>query len=138
MDLFDDYMYDVLDELEIDTNFIFVKIKGKNKGQPLEYQDVDALFKRLRQKTGINVHAHLFRHIYAIKLLNGGTDILTVQELLAHASPEMTMRYAKLLDDTKRRAFDKAVSQGVFSFDTDGNLQDETNGKIPKDILDML
>ncbi|EAG2143561.1 hypothetical protein BED65_15290 [Listeria monocytogenes] len=31
-----------------------------------------------------------------------GVDIFTVQELLAHASPEMTMVYAKLLDDTKR------------------------------------
>ena len=32
----------------------------------------------------------------AIKLLNNGVDIVTVQELLAHASPEMTMKYAKL------------------------------------------
>lgn len=53
---------------------------------------------------------HFFRHTYAIKMLNGGADILTVKELLAHASPEMTMRYAKLLDDTKRKVFDKAIS----------------------------
>jgi len=55
-------------------------------------------------------------------MLNGGADILTVQELLAHASPEMTMRYAKLLDDTKRQSFDNAVKQGIFSFDIDGKL----------------
>lgn len=29
-------------------------------------------------------------------MLNGGVDILTVQQLLALASPEMTLRYAKL------------------------------------------
>ena len=81
---------------------------------------------------------HAFRHTYAIKLLNGGTDIFTVQELLAHASPEMTLHYAKLLDDTKRKAFDNAVKQGVFSFDIEGNLQDETNREIPENILDML
>ena len=45
---------------------------------------------------------HQFRHTYAVKLLNGGADILTIQELLAHSSPEMTLRYAKLLDDTER------------------------------------
>ena len=38
-------------------------------------------------------------------------DILTVQELLAHASPEMTMRYARLLDDTKRKAFEEVVKK---------------------------
>ncbi len=44
-------------------------------------------------------------------MLNGGADVLTVQELLAHASPEMTLRYAKLLDDTKRKAFE---SKGFY------------------------
>lgn len=29
-------------------------------------------------------------------MLNLGADILTVQELLAHSSPEMTIRYARL------------------------------------------
>ena len=52
---------------------------------------------------------HQFRHTYAVKLLNGGADILTVQELLAHASPEMTLRYAKLLDDTKRNVFSNLI-----------------------------
>lgn len=67
------------------------------------------------------------RHAYVIKMLNGGADILTVQELLAHASPKMTMRYAKLLDDNKRKVFDNAVKQGVFSFNEDGKFREETN-----------
>lgn len=46
---------------------------------------------------------HQFRHTYGVKMINSGADILTVQELLAHASPEMTMRYAKLLDETKEK-----------------------------------
>ena len=54
-----------------------------------------------------------------MKLLNGGADILTIQELLAHSSPEMTLRYAKLLDDTKRKAFESVIDQGAFSFDVD-------------------
>lgn len=71
-------------------------------------------------------------------MLNGGADILTVQDLLAHASPEMTMRYAKLLDDTKRKVFDNAVNQGIFSFDESAKLKEENNGEIPSDILNML
>jgi integrase len=127
-------------------NYIFVRYTGKRKGKPYsqgwvlnnlnafarEYNITDEMGKLHHFKN------HAFRHTYAIKMLNGGADILTVQELLAHASPEMTVRYARLLDDTKRKVFDKAVKQGVFSFDIDGILYEETNGEVPKDILDML
>lgn len=71
-------------------------------------------------------------------MLNSGVDIIVVQELLAHASPEMTLIYAKLLDNTKRKAFETAVKNGVFSFNDTCNLFDESNTNIPKDILDML
>ena len=127
-------------------NYIFVRYKGYRKGKPylttwvqkqlnlltLNYNITDELGKRYHFKN------HSFRHTYAIKLLNGGADILTVQELLAHASPEMTMRYAKLLDGTKRKVFDNAVKQGIFSFDESDKLKEENDGEIPSDIIDML
>lgn len=72
-------------------------------------------------------------------MLNNGTDILTVKELLAHASPEMTMRYAKLLDGSKRKAFEDAVKNGVFSFNLSGGVKEiKPNEDIPEDILEML
>ena len=127
-------------------NYIFVRYKGSRKGNPysqkwvrdnlnlfaIDYNITDELGKRYHFKN------HAFRHTYAIKMLNGGADILTVQDLLAHASPEMTMRYAKLLDDTKRKVFDKAVKQGIFSFNESDKLKEENDGEIPSDIIDML
>ncbi len=65
IDLYDDYMYDVVDELDFKTNFVFVKLRGKNRGKSMTYGDVEALFKRLRQKIGLNIHPHLFRHTHA-------------------------------------------------------------------------
>lgn len=91
IDLFDDYAYDILDELEIDTNFVFVKLRGKNKGQPLEYSDVNDLFKRLKKKTGINVHAHLLRHTHATIYYQTTKDIKQVQERLGHSQIQTTM-----------------------------------------------
>lgn len=91
MDLFDDYMYEVLDELEIDTNFVFIKLKGENKGQPLEYQDVNALFKRINEKTGIRIHAHLLRHTHATIYYRQTKDIKQVQERLGHSQIQTTM-----------------------------------------------
>lgn len=127
-------------------NYIFVRYTGKRKGKPysqgwvLNNLNAFAREHNITDEMGKLYHFknHAFRHTYAIKMLNGGADILTVQELLAHASPEMTLRYARLLDDTKRKVFDNAVKQGVFSFDIDGKLYEETNGEVPKDILDML
>ena len=127
-------------------NYIFVRYKGSRKGKPYSrkwIQDKLNLFAidcNINDELGKRYHFknHSFRHTYAIKMLNGGADILTVQELLAHASPEMTMRYAKLLDDTKRKTFDKAVKQGIFSFDESDKLKEENNGEIPSNIIDML
>lgn len=91
IDLFDDYAYDILDELEIDTNFVFVKLRGENKGQPLEYADVSDLFKRLKKKTGIDVHAHLLRHTHATIYYQTTKDIKQVQERLGHSQIQTTM-----------------------------------------------
>ena len=126
--------------------YIFVRYKGSRKGKPYPQNWVQnklnllAIDFNITDELGKIYHFknHSFRHTYAIKMLNGGADILTVQELLAHASPEMTMRYAKLLDDTKRKIFDKAVKQGIFSFDESDKLKEENNGEIPSDIIDML
>lgn len=126
--------------------YIFVRYKGSRKGKPYsqgwiqERLNLLAINYNITDEVGNRYHFknHSFRHSYAIKMLNGGADILTVQELLAHASPEMTMRYAKLLDDTKRKVFDKAVKQGIFSFDESDKLKEEYDGEIPSDIIDML
>jgi len=72
-------------------------------------------------------------------MLNGGADILVVQDLLGHASPEMTLTYAKLLDDTKRKAFDEVIKKGVFSFDNGNQIvQYQPGDDIPNDILETL
>jgi len=125
-------------------HYIFVRYKGQRKGWPYsqnrirEQMNIFAFQYDIRDEQGNLYHFtnHSFRHTYAIKMLNSGVDIVTIQELLAHASPEMTLRYARLLDNTKRKAFDKAMAQGVFSF-RDDLLQSET-AYDTQQILDML
>jgi integrase len=127
--------------------YIFIRYRGKRKGKPFDQRWISdqlqilAFRKNITDENGNLFHfrLHQFRHTYAVKMLNGGADILTVQELLAHASPEMTLRYAKLLDDTKRKAFELVIKQGVFSFDLNGEVQEIKAGEdIPTDILDAL
>jgi site-specific recombinase XerD len=42
---------------------------------------------------------HTLRHTFASLLVIQGTPIYTVQKLLNHADPSVTMRYAKLAPD---------------------------------------
>ena len=122
IDLFDDYAYDILDELEIDTNFIFVKLRGANKRKPLEYQDVSDLFKRLKKKTGIDVHAHLLRHTHATIYYQTTKDIKQVQERLGHLQIQTTMNmYLHPSDEDIRANWE--IAQSSFNI-TKGGTND--------------
>ena len=109
MDLYDDYLYEVLDEYNPDHNFVFVKIWGKNAGEPLTYSDVYATFKEVEKKTGIHITPHIFRHthgtIYYLKTKN----IKMVQERLGHAQIQTTMNlYVHPSEDDIRKDWEKA------------------------------
>lgn len=60
IDLYDDYVYEIIDELSICSDYLFVKIKGRNVGEAMHYSDIYSLFKRLKHKTSINVHPIYF------------------------------------------------------------------------------
>lgn len=116
MDLYDDYLYEILDELETETNFLFVKLKGVNKGEPLEYTDVQSLFKRLKKKTGIDAHAHLLRHTHASIYYQTTKDIKLVQERLGHSQIQTTMNiYVHQTDEEKYEQWENA--QYAFQLD---------------------
>ena len=116
MDLYDDYLYEILDELETETNFLFVKLKGVNKGEPLEYTDVQSLFKRLKKKTGIDAHAHLLRHTHASIYYQTTKDIKLVQERLGHSQIQTTMDiYVHQTDEEKYEQWENA--QHAFQLD---------------------
>ncbi len=73
---------------------------------------------QIRDEDGSIFHfrLHAFRHAKAVELLNNGMSLVMVQQWMAHASPEMTLIYAKILDETMREAWEKTVRQGIVQF----------------------
>lgn len=60
-DMFMEYIAEYHTE-EVETNHIFIKLSGSNKYKPMNYTDVDNLFRVLKKKTDIYVTPHMFRH----------------------------------------------------------------------------
>ena len=52
---------------------------------------------------------HCLRHTFASELLNAGMRLECLQQLLGHSNIEMTRRYARLTDNTRKEEYFKAM-----------------------------
>lgn len=73
---------------------------------PDQVNNADVRLKTLVKKAGIskNVTFHVARHTFATLTLSYGADLYTVSKLLGHSSVRTTQIYAKIVDESKRKA----------------------------------
>lgn len=69
--------------------------EGQTPGEPCGKRSLQSVVKQAAQRAGIvrSVTAHMLRHSYATHLLETGTDIRYIQEVLGHSSIKTTERY---------------------------------------------
>lgn len=89
MRLYADYL--IYEFGDIESDYVFVNLWGGDIGRPMSYNAVKDLFNRLKQKTGINVYPHIFRHTHATDLLRDKWDSAYVQKRLGHKSVMTTI-----------------------------------------------
>jgi integrase/recombinase XerD len=96
-------------------------------GRPLSYVAARHIFNQYLDKAGLSHKGytlHCLRHTCATELLNAGMHLECLQPLLGHHSIEMTRRYARLTDNTRREQYYKAMEiiergdmNGSYRFD---------------------
>jgi site-specific recombinase XerD len=69
------------------------------EGTPLTYTALAHVIKRLGAKAGVErLHAHLFRHTFAVRYLVNGGDLMTLRNILGHSDITTTQVYLHLAD----------------------------------------
>lgn len=110
------------------NKLLFGRFSGKRMGHCLKGDSIREALNRLAKKHNIvddqgtvfHFGNHAFRHTKAVELINNGMSLVHVQKWLAHVSPEMTQRYAQILDTTMRASWEAATKQGIFRINESG------------------
>ncbi len=82
------------------TDTVFLNSRGTS----LTRQMIFLIVKELAEQNGIKktISPHTFRHSFATHLLEGGANLLAVQQMLGHASVSTTEIYTHISDDLLR------------------------------------
>jgi integrase/recombinase XerC len=84
---------EVRDRMSISSDFLLIS----ERKRPFTRSGIFKMLKRWENDTNIKIHPHMFRHHFAIQVLNTpNADINTVQYLLGHESIESSAIYLKV------------------------------------------
>jgi len=84
-----------------------------NAGRPsLSYVAAWSVMRRTLKRAGLmdkGYSLHNLRHTFATDMLNAGMRLEVLQQILGHQEIEMTMRYARITDQTREHEYFKAM-----------------------------
>ena len=101
----------VLQRADVRCPRLFLVQKGIYKRQGISIRGVQKRLEHYARKAEGHVSSHRLRHTFATNLLEGGADIVTVQELLGHAHVTTTQRYTRVSNQKVRNDYFKGMEK---------------------------
>ena len=86
---------------EFKIKLVMEYLSGESGGSPMVAKKYD-----IREDV---MHAHAFRHFFAIQSLNNGVDMSLLKDLLGHGSIDTTQIYTQLSSAEQKKRFNEAV-----------------------------
>jgi integrase/recombinase XerD len=94
-----------------DSEYLF---PGRSGPGTISYVTAWSAMRQALDRAGLSdkgYSLHSLRHTFATDMLNGGMRLEVLQRLLGHQEIEMTMRYARITDQTREHEYFKAMDR---------------------------
>lgn len=100
-------------------NLLFINIAGDTAGQPMKVESVNDMLKRMLEKTGVKLTAHMFRRYFAVTRWDAGWPLELISQALGHKHLDTTIKYLGILDDRLMEASREfyAKHSGIYGID---------------------
>lgn len=94
------------------SSFLFVSLKGRQRGRRMTPAGLRSLFRHHRLRSQIpHANAHRLRHTFGADMVRAGISLPALQHLMGHAQIHTTMLYVQLAPQDIWREYARAIEQ---------------------------
>ena len=94
------------------SSFLFVSLKGRQRGHAMTPAGLRSLFRHHRRRSQVpHANAHRLRHTFGADMVRAGISVPALQHLMGHSLIHTTMLYVQLAPQDVWREYARAVEK---------------------------
>jgi site-specific recombinase XerD len=95
-----------------DSPYLFLSLKGRQRGQPMTPAGLRSLFRHHRRRSQVpRANPHRCRHTFGADMVRAGISLPALQRLMGHAHIQTTMLYIQLAPQDVWREYARALAR---------------------------
>jgi site-specific recombinase XerD len=92
------------------SSYLFLSLKGRQRGRPMTAAGFRALFRHHRMSSEVpRANPHRFRHTFGVDMVRDGISVPALQHLMGHSQIQTTMLYVQLAPQDVWREYARVV-----------------------------